>query len=457
MLIDRVESRHHLHMPDPTNTPSSAGAPKQASSSFTVPPNLPIQPQPSAPKPTDSIRSAPPASPTLPPPTSIPRPPIANTPVKPLQPLPPSPLKTPITGNPSPLPTNPANSQSTTPTSPSSLRTMQSDISALNQGKAPTGVPIDKSPATPVAPKPSGPIIKPAPGFGTPNLPPLPTQPATPPQRTTGLPPLPSSIPPLQPASPSITPISIPDHSGGSSKILVIVLIIILVVGGGGFGIWYFIQNRATPVAVSPTPSPTESSTPSPAPLTPRALFEKIFGQIGIITLPTTNPLAAIRTALASSAAIPNAPASVFQLHDETGTQLTFSDVVTRLKIPVPTTVDLLSFNSPDWIVGSFHQQSNTGHIERPVIIIPLNDTGAAKTALTAWEPSLSQDLGSLLGYTIKKPIPFKEDFYNGLSFRYVQVPDKDSGLAYTIVNNSLVIASSRDSFRYIVDALQQP
>ena len=75
-------------------------------------------------------------------------------------------------------------------------------------------------------------------------------------------------------------------------------------------------------------------------------------------------------------------------------------------------------------------------------------------------EASMPKDFASFFGYktpTAKQNIAFTQDFYNGIPFRYVQLPNKDNGIAYALVNKFLVITSSRDAFRAIVDRLLTP
>ncbi len=90
----------------------------------------------------------------------------------------------------------------------------------------------------------------------------------------------------------------------------------------------------------------------------------------------------------------------------------------------------------------------------RLAFIQEIKNPTAYVVAMRQWDTTIVTSMASLLGYTKNKNV-LVDDTYSGVPFRYVQIPDNTLGLAYaTVVNKYLVIASSKDSFRFIVDTL---
>ena len=74
---------------------------------------------------------------------------------------------------------------------------------------------------------------------------------------------------------------------------------------------------------------------------------------------------------------------------------------------------------------------------------------------MNTWEPRIINDLAKLFNLGKLSPqLSFTSDVYSGVSFRFVRIPNKDSGIAYAIFQNYLVLGSSRDSFRAVISVL---
>ncbi len=500
-------------MPSTPAPATSSPAPQKSAIPPLTPPPVavtpPATPMPSAipPKPTNPSPTATPITPEIPP--------------KPVAPLSPSPAS-----QPAPAPLAPKPAQAPTPAVPSapatpqnissSIRTMQSDLDALSQGKAPAGIPLEKkpeiptisnTPAAPKAPSPApsssssgftppkpmapsspspasqpAPIQKPITPTPLPTPPPSPTitapKPVAPaPSSSFSIPnaPAPSSTPvPQKPLTPSATPTPPPASSmpftppsvssGSRSKILPITLgIVILAIAG--ISAWLYISNNSEVAVTSPSATPKSTVTETPTPTPSQLTLANALGTPDNLALPANaDPQLAIN-AVINNISLNAGGIRTFRILDSDNiTPLTLKDFLTKISVTMPTQTSSASavLTTKDWVLGVYGQvNSDTPTANAPVTkkIFLVADVGTntsgASQLLQIWETTLINDFATLFRYTKPaKSLKFISDSYNGTPFRYVEIPNKYSGLGYAIVNNYLFLESSRDTFRTIVSRL---
>ena len=93
---------------------------------------------------------------------------------------------------------------------------------------------------------------------------------------------------------------------------------------------------------------------------------------------------------------------------------------------------------------------------ERLGLVIKLKDNVEAAETMKGWEKDIKDDLSSLfLGLDIPDlAVEFNDNVYQGKNIRYVNFPDPDLSIDYAIVDDKLLIATSRESMYAVIDAL---
>lgn len=380
-------------------------------------------------------------------------PPSPAAPPRPLSPPPPTPPTVGLDLKLKPEPPPPSSGGPGAPVFKSSIRTMQEDIASLQKGQAPAGFQIKKEseptkPAPP--PEPTGPRIT------------LPPKPA--PQVELGKPqraaPLPGGVfstpPTIHPPTPSapLAPeagFQVPKGGGMFKRraFLFVVLGIVIVAV-----VIYMVALRgpSTPeVVISPTPS--RSVSPSPSPALPT--LETIFGTSKRLIVPVQgDTLAQIRSTV-TAATLNLGEMAVYKVVDDANGPYNFDKFLAKLGIKPPSTDTVLKTN--DWLVGVYAQAkgSSTTEVEKKLFIVAtISDVDKLSSIVAAWTPTLVKDLGQLMGYDKNTKNQLADDTYNSINFRYVKVPDNHSGLAYASIEKYMIFASSKDSFRSVVDLL---
>lgn len=324
----------------------------------------------------------------------------------------------------------------------SSIRTMESDLEALKRGQSPTGVNVEKK-TTPDLP-----------GITVPQAPktPLSPQPSLP--KPTPLAPFPSAP---KPASPAGKPaFSVPQTGGGmlGNKKLIIIGIAVLVLVGGFFS-WYFIwRSDGQDVAYSPTPTPSISETPMPN------TFEPEFGTPTDIVVSRGYPnFADLVMSEILTVSEPDALPGEFRPYtivDNENSKYTLGEFFSELGV-TSEVASSEAFNTLNWILVTYgHNDENSVLVNRLFIVLETGDM--ASVPMLNWELDnrLVNDMADLFGY---QPIQtgLVSDVYNGLNFKFAKLLSRDMGISYVTFGDYLVIASSRDSFRAAVDALNLP
>lgn len=440
---------------------------------------LPQQKSADSPAPSSNRPAFPPSGapkPATPPPRPI-TPPIASrpSPPKPTSPGAPPARRVPPPITPPPITSKPKDSAGQKYV----LRTMPSDVKSLQKGDQPTGLNVEKSGKTmprprrpaqlaPSGPPPKlklGPIQKTAP-ISPPSLPSRITPPS-------GIkpPPSPPSLPPkITPPSgikppPSAAPVGPPGKK--SSLGIIIGAVIVAIVAYGA--VWFFFLREAEP-APSPTPIPTETPTPTPV----VSSLEDIFGFTDPISIASDdfNPHATLDQAISSELVDLN-EVRPFVIVDENGLPYDFASLLELFGVSVPLElIDVLDIDDFIFVVyGQTEEFDDEGNLvftsgsvakfKRIGFVVKITDNVTAKSALTDWEDEMSTALAELLQLEGKTPgsSTFADNVYNGVSVRYINFPNPDLSIDYTISssfigNNYLVLTNSREEIYSIVDNL---
>ncbi len=409
-----------------------------------------------------SMDSGPLAKPPMPPPMaprSTPPPPV---PTKPEMPKP--------QFNVSPQPFNqPKPAPAPSPTAPlptpgvkeyqSSIRTMNEDISKLKQGQQPMGVPVPRKveqvvPATPPPPMPPKPAM-PSQQFKVPSVNLGETQksaPIAPPKTVPGInvPKIPSAPKAGGPAPAPKIYVPQEEQKGGNRDMLFIGIGVVVLVAG--FSYWFFVLRTLSPEVVIETPTPTPTVTPTPilSPLAKLGIVEKV-------SIPSTSVFLTALTAEMNARRPAISQIKLFDIVDENQSKYSFKEFLTKLSIDTSTLNDSTGLlDTKEWVFGLYGQLGSS--TARPFIVITQKDNDSATTLMNAWEPKMISDLAKL--FNISNPssnLAFTSDVYSNINFRFVRIPDKDLGVAYAIFQNYLILGSSRDSFRAVIDALVTP
>ena len=328
---------------------------------------------------------------------------------------------------------------------------MQEDITAVKKGQAPAGFRIEKQSEKDVAPPPTtvpGPKIT------------MPLKPAT--EVKLGelekAKPLPGVRPPYAaPVAPLTVPIqkpaglSVPTGGGTNWKRLVLLLGGLVVVL---FFVWFFALRVSTPeVTISPTPTPT--ATPTATPIS----IENSFSIVDSVSVAlganfTTRFDGAINKELLMSS---REPGLYKILNPADGNRYTFDELLGGLLIQAPT--ELTAAAKGSLYLTVLYKSDN---VDGYGLLIGLNDTVAALTAMSGWEGTITQDLKDLflLNPVKAASTTFLDNVYNGVAIRYRNFPGPNETIDYAIVTASngeayLVLANSREHIYSVIDKMR--
>ncbi len=417
---------------------------RELSKSSTSPSTPSPVPQPTRPSPMTGSPSVPPMS----------KPPIPVAPMRPQFNVPsqPQPFSQPSQPKPASSPAAPIQSPGVKEYQ-SSIRTMNEDISKLKQGQKPTGIDVPRKVEQvvpvppPVPPKPA----MPGPQFKVPSVNLGEAQKTGPLAQSKDIP-----KPPVAPKVETKPQIYVPQEGqkGFNRNILFIGIGVLVIVVG--FSYWFFVLRSSTPVVVqespTPTPTPTETPTPTPSPLEKLGIAEKV-------SISSTSVfLSALTTEMNSRQPIVG-QVKLYDIVDENQQKYSFKEFLTKLSIDTSTFNDSGLLDTREWVIGLYGQPgTGQGFFARPFIVIRQKDNNLATNLMSTWEPRIINDLAKLFSISkLSTKLSFTPDVYSNINFRFVRIPDRDLGVAYAIFQNYLVLGSSRDSFRAVLDALATP
>jgi hypothetical protein len=426
-----------------STSPVPAPAPEPQASR----PSFPT-PKPAMPSPAGGSMASPAPAPFMPKPaapmTSTP-PPVSSSQLKPQFNAPPlgqskpTPAPSPV----APLPTSGVKEYQ------SSIRTMNEDISKIKQGQKPTGIDVPRK-VEQVVPVPQ--VVPPKPTvpgsqFKVPSVNLGETQKTAPMAPSKTIPSFPSA-PKIEPKSQIYVPQE--RQKGGNRNVLFLGIGAVAIVAG--FAYWFFVLRLSAPEVVieSPTPTPTQVPTSTPLPLERLGIAEKI-------SIPSTSVFLSALTTEMNTKQLSIGQIRLFDIVDENQQKYSFKEFLSKLSIDTSMLNDSIGiFDNQEWVLGLYGQLgASQGSSVRPFIVLTQKDSTLATGLMNTWEPRIINDLAKLFNLSkISAKLTFTSDTYSGVNFRFVRIPDKDLGVAYAIIQDYLVLGSSRDSFRAVISVL---
>ena len=269
------------------------------------------------------------------------------------------------------------------------------------------------------------------------------------------IPPPPTPEPILEkeemPALPRIEELKIPEPSyvppvTSKKRTILVALIILAVVLIGAGGLFYWLGKKTPPSL--PTP-------PSPPIITPQPSTPIIsINETKTISLTSDKSLFELLKEEAKLEQSIGTFKRIAVLNPPTGGEREFLSAVEllqNLEISIPPYA--LSDFKNNYTLVLFSQ--STG--KRLGIIIELQNPENLKEQLKTWEPTLLDDFKNF--YPIQVPGPrasqtFLNDAHQNVAIRYVNLPKSDLTLNYTILNNLLVIGTSKELMYTVIDKI---
>ncbi len=344
----------------------------------------------------------------------------------------------------------------------SSVRTMQSDIETVKK--------IQRGEEPSTAPKPEFLAPKPAP---TPVFKPVPA-PAPAPAPVSKSPQVPIPPPPPQKPTVEVRPVeitpkkeekittssdkkafSVPSSSGGllHNRLVLLGIPLIILIGAG---VYWYVRNQSNQAVYSPTPTPEVTETPILSDL------ESKFGLASNINILGTEPdiLGSIKAQLQTNLGLGQFKS--YKVLKDQG-QYNLDDFLALFITNPSTLTSSGTLKTTDWTLVMYGHQGQDGMtISRPFIVAKISDPAKVGELMLSWETNtvLIKDMARLFGYDhnlSKGKVSLAGDNYRGNSFRFAKVNSRDFGLSYAVIDNYLLLASSRDSFRAAADVLIGP
>ncbi|HEX9722054.1 MAG TPA: glycoside hydrolase family 3 N-terminal domain-containing protein [Candidatus Paceibacterota bacterium] len=226
----------------------------------------------------------------------------------------------------------------------------------------------------------------------------------------------------------------------------------------GSLQLPFFSSEEPSPAPQpQPIPAPTPEPTPAPQPVpqpSPNSITQLV------------NPVHASTLQFSSSQDL---SALLKQLLGESQpagfTQLIFRD--TENQSVVDRGIELFSLfgvSTTEAIADHFSQTSfffshSSLQGNRFGMIVQLQNPESTKQALNDWEPQMEQNLTPLMPFWDSKGTGYTTAFrsreYRGVEMRYQTFSTQDYGIVYAVVDNYLIFASSFDTTKAAIDAVQ--
>jgi hypothetical protein len=234
---------------------------------------------------------------------------------------------------------------------------------------------------------------------------------------------------------------------------LVLTLVVVLVVAAAGAGFYYYWFNmRGTSSATSPTPaapttSPTTSSTPA----------ENQNKNLRNIVADTTLGQGEIKNSIQKFATDFSASASESDLVEvkiveKDGQPIGKKDFFVGTGVAVPDPVLMKLSEDYSLFVRKENGSAKLGFVFKSVTSSGLSDE------MRNWEPTLPADLKPLyIGLAPTGTGSFNSSRYKNADIRYFNFSSPaNTSLDYSVISNFLVIGSSKDTTRAILDYMSQ-
>lgn len=333
----------------------------------------------------------------------------------------------------------------------------EEDILFISQEKAAPLPPLKK--ATPPAniPPPSPPLPPPSQTWP----PPVPPQsrPAVPQETFTKprvpqkpfIAPLPSlkPLPPVAPKPQTVEPYPEQPLPKGPSRALFLLFggALVLLFGAAAYGYWFFMLRTPTPPLPPPPPPPPKEQL-------------LVFNEADTITITVATleeAPQALRNAISAGAARDRLTRIriVLEAAGEDSRKLTLDETLRALGVAMPETITG-KIDHAHFDLFLFGEAQGT----RLIFAAKTQTPQELYAALTAWEPSAVTDFFPLLQFlspsAAAQTAIFSSSSWASYTYRFVRTPDATIGIAYIVTGSTVIIGTSRDSFRAALDALPQ-
>lgn len=229
------------------------------------------------------------------------------------------------------------------------------------------------------------------------------------------------------------------------TKLLIILIIILLIVGGaGGFLYWYGKEKPESPPAEEEyqpeIPQPSEYLIPAE--------------ETKIISLGTNSLFELLKQEAQLDQPVNSFKRIAVLTDSPTGEEkgfLSLSEIFQELEINYPPY--LLPQLKENYNIFLFNQETG----KRLLLIVETGNIDNLREQLTIWEETMLEDFKNF--YPIDKPgQPASEDFlddiYRDTAIRYTNLPFSTLTINYTIINNLLIIGTSKEAIYTAIDSV---
>ncbi len=277
-----------------------------------------------------------------------------------------------------------------------------------------------------------------------------------------------SIIPPLQIPPKAQEPL-LPKGPSPISRVLVRLFVVILVAfiifNLVLFGYWQLQKRDIEPFSFlhqlpfftsrgTPTPQPQQSpgATPSPVPApSPAFLGEERFEKTATLQFQTSQELRGLLETLKTQ---PREPGFLRLILQSTGS---------RKSLNAGGFFDLFEISSASSLLAQFQNETlfffyADDSRSRFGFVVRVENPEETRQLLLAWEGSLEADLQPLSSFWGKKgkgyTTLFRQKEHRGIPLRFQTFSLQDEGIVYALVNNSLILASSFESTKAVIDII---
>ncbi|KKS92096.1 MAG: hypothetical protein UV67_C0010G0001, partial [Parcubacteria group bacterium GW2011_GWC1_43_12] len=277
------------------------------------------------------------------------------------------------------------------------------------------------------------------------------------------------SVPPVKPLVPpgeEIKKITAKSSSGFKLALAIGLILIALTLAAGGW-YWWQKQGEGPTAQNTPTPAPFQTSTPTPVPQ-PNPLFLMDGTEISILDYPATDASREQAINILTNTSRNQGFSHVIFKNNE-NSFLTLKEITDYFNITffnaIGTSTDIDFVNPEQFSFFIYSQQSSSSTPFAPhnragaaiAVKYPFQDGSQLMQAIKIKENSILQELDSLflnnqIDIALNKE--FQDNIYQGISIRYVNLPTSDISLDYAVVNNLLVVATSKQSMYAAIDKI---
>jgi len=115
---------------------------------------------------------------------------------------------------------------------------------------------------------------------------------------------------------------------------------------------------------------------------------------------------------------------------------------------------NLIVYANPKFATSTATSSPPTETEIRLVLVAKQKDSSSAQQIMTDWEPTMLDDLTPMILATPGQPATteFQQTEHNGGIFRYLNLPTSTATVEYAVLNDLIIIATSKNSIFYVYD-----